>query len=191
VLDLRLVVRRGGDLIRRFGIALAILTIAGASAAGAQDSSTFSLGLSSGLGGSLDERGADIDHSTVQLSAGMLTAARTWTVIRLGRLGVDDSESIGGLAGADLEYASIAGEYRFRQPTYDFGLSLGLGYYRLEGDVGSVREKEEALGLVLGLGGTFDVTRHLAVTAEVDFHYAFLDDANLYGIALVGVAVQF
>lgn len=178
-------------MIRRFGIALAILTIAGASAAGAQDSSTFSLGLSTGLGGALDERGADVDHSTLQVSAGMLTAARTWTVVRLGRLGVDDSESIGGLAGADLEFASIAGEYRFRQPTYDFGLSLGLGFYRLEGDLGSVREQQEALGLALGLVGIFDVTRHLAVTAEVDFHYAFLDDANLYGVALVGLAVQF
>jgi len=178
-------------LTRRLGIALAVLSFAGAQVAGAQDSSTFSLGLATGLGGSLDERGADVDHSALQLSAGMLTAARTWTVVRLGRLSVDDQESIGGLAGAELEYASIAGEYRFRQPAYDFGMSLGLGYYRLEGDVGSLREKQEALGLVLGLAGVFDLTRHVALTAEADFHYAFLEDANLYGVALVGVAVQF
>lgn len=191
MLDSWFVVPRGGDLTRRLGIALTILTIAGASAAGAQDSSTFSLGLASGLGGALDERESDFDHSALQISAGMLTAPRTWTVVRLGRLGVDDDESIGGLSGAELEYALISGEYRFRQPTYDFGFSLGLGFYRLEGDLGGSTVEEEALGLGLGLSGVFDLTRHLAVTAEVDFHYAFLDDANLYGVALVGLAVQF
>ena len=64
--------------------------------------------------------------------------------------------------------ASIAGEYRFRQPSYDFGIYLGLGGYELAGDdffEGEVDDR--GLGLALGFTGDFDLTRRLSVVVEL------------------------
>ena len=50
---------------------------------------------------------------------------------------------------------------------------------------------ESDLGIVLGLTGDFDITRYLSVIGEVSGHYVFLDDASIYAMANIGLAVHF
>jgi hypothetical protein len=159
----------------------------------ALDTYTFTASLQGGLGGALDVDGEDpFDHSAAQLAFGMLTQDRTHAVVRLGKLEFDSERAIGGRFGAELEYVNIAGEYRFRQPAYDFGFFLGVGAYRVSGDpLPGVEGEEEAVGFVLGATGDFDLSRHFSIVGELDFHYALFDEADLYGAALVGVAVHF
>lgn len=176
---------------------LAALLTLGLWAAGsplaAQDSSTFLVGVLGGLGGAFE--GADddsLDHRALELEFGVLTNDRTWAVARVGRLTFDGDLAVGGLLDAELEFVTVAGEYRFRQPSYDFGMYLGLGGYRLAGRDGLAIDRDEtALGLAFGLTGDFDVTRHLSIVGEFSAHYAFLDRADLYGLGLVGLAAHF
>lgn len=162
-------------------------------AAEQQESYTFTLGLLGGVGGALD---ADPDPGLGQtswaLAAGMVTAPRTLVVVRAGRLAIEGDPAFERFAQADLEYINIAGEYRFAQPTYDFGTYLGLGYYRMNGELLAGGESSESdLGIVLGLTGDFDITRYLSVIGEVSGHYVFLDDASIYAMANIGLAVHF
>jgi hypothetical protein len=164
----------------------------GAVAAGAQESSTFIASLAGGASGAFDdESSSDFGHATVQAAFGMFTDERTLTVVRVGRIDLDDGLEAAGLHDARIEYANVAGEIRWRQPAYDFGLYLGVGAYRLEGERGGRRDEQTDLGVVVGFTGDFDVTRRFSVVAEADLHYAFFDDVRLYGAALVGVAVHF
>lgn len=162
-------------------------------AAEQQENYTFTLGLLGGVGGALD---ADPDPGFGQrswaLSAGMVTASRTLVVVRAGRLEIEGDPAFERFTRADLEYVNIAGEYRFAQPTYDYGMYFGLGHYRMNGDLlvgGNLDESD--LGIVLGLTGDFDVTRYLSVIGEISGHYVFLDDANIFGMANVGLAIHF
>ena len=162
-------------------------------AAEQQESYTFTLGLLGGVGGALD---ADPDPGLGQtswaLSAGMVTAPRTLVVVRAGRLSIEGDPAFERFAKADLEYLNIAGEYRFAQPTYDFGTYLGLGYYRMDGELllgGDAQEN--ALGIVLGLTGDFDITRYLSFVGEISGHYVFSSDAKIFAMANVGLAVHF
>ena len=172
------------------------MVLAGFGSAGparAFDNYTFTAAIQGGVGGSLDVSGEEpFDASALQLSIGMVTQDRTLAVVRMGRLEFDDDHLFAGRLGAEVEYLNVAGEYRFRQPAYDFGLFMGLGAYRISGDpIGFVADEETVLGFTLGATGDFDVTRHLSIVAEFDFHYALFDDANLYGLALAGLAIHF
>ena len=159
----------------------------------ALDTYTFTAALQGGLGGSLDVDGEDpFDQSAVQMTFGMLTQDRTHAVVRLGRIEFDSDRALDGRFGAEVEYLNVAGEYRFRQPAYDFGLFLGVGAYRVSGDpLPGVDGEEEAVGFVLGATGDLDLSRHFSIVGELDFHYALFEEADLYGAALVGVAVHF
>ena len=159
----------------------------------ALDTYTFTASLQGGLGGSLDVDEEDpFDQSAVQLAFGMLTQDRTHAVVRLGKLEFDSDRPLAGRFGAEIEYLNVAGEYRFRQPAYDFGFFVGIGAYRVSGDpLPGIVGEEETVGFVLGATGDFDLSRHFSIVAELDFHYALFDEANLYGAALVGVAVHF
>ncbi len=159
----------------------------------AQDSYTFTVGLLGGIGGSFDGQGdEDFDHRALEATVAMLTNDRTLAVVRAGKLDFDDDLNFEGWVDAELMFVTIAGEYRFRQPTYDFGMYLGLGGYELAGhELGVGDQDERALGLAFGLTGDFDVTRHFSLVAEFSVHYVFLDRADLYGFALGGAAVHF
>lgn len=159
----------------------------------ALDTYTFTAAIQGGLGGSLDVSGEQpFDQSAWQLMAGMLTQDRTLVVVRAGKLDFDENRPFAGRLGAEIEYVNIAGEYRFREPAYDLGIFLGVGAYRISGDpLAGVDREEETLGFALGATGDFDLTRHFSIVGEIDFHYTFFDDANLYGAALAGVAVHF
>jgi hypothetical protein len=163
-------------------------------AAEQQESYTFTLGLLGGLGGSLDaDPGPGLGQKSFMLAAGMITAPRTLVIVRAGRLAIDGDPAFERFSSAELDYANISGEYRFAQPTYDYGTYIGVGYYRLNGELllGGAETSESDLGIALGFTGDFDVTRHLSVVAEISGHYVFFDDASIYAMGNIGLAVHF
>jgi hypothetical protein len=177
---------------RAFGIVL-VLALAAVAPGLAIDTYTFTVSVQGGLGGTLDSSGTnDYQNRALQASVGMLTADRTFATLRVGRLQFGRERAIDGLLDPKVEYAVAAGEYRFRQPAYDFGLFAGLGYYRLTGDPAAIDfQDQDAIGFALGFTGDFDMTRRLSFVAELDFHYAFFDETNIYGVALAGLALHF
>ncbi len=162
-------------------------------AAEEQESYTFTLGVLGGLGGALDANpDPGLTQRSWELMAGMVTAPRTFVVVRAGRLEIEGNPAFGRFSKADLEYLNVAGEYRFAQPTYDYGMYLGLGSYKLTGDLlAGGRASDSGLGFVVGMTGDFDVTRHLSVVGEISGHYLLLSDNNLFAMANVGLAVHF
>lgn len=177
--------------IRIVGCA-AVAAALGAGAARAQDGYTFTASLAGGFAGAFDTDGErDFDHPTLQAAFGMFTNDRTLSVVRVGRVDLDADRPFAGRLEAELDYANVAGEYRFRQAAYDFGIFLGVGGYRVSGDAFAGETSESALGAALGFTGEFDLTRRLSLVAEIDFHYVFFDDESLHGAALAGLAVHF
>ena len=174
------------------GVALAVAVLA-ASPAMAFDNYTFTAALYGGFGGSLDVSDEDpFDQTALQIAGGVLMQERTFAVLRVGRIEFENDHLFADRLGAELEFLNLSGEYRFRQPAYDFGLFIGVGSYRLSGKTPFGGENDETvIGFALGATGDFDLTRHLSIVAEIDFHYALFDEANLYGAALAGLAVHF
>lgn len=178
-----------------FVSSVVLLSAVGAPLAAAeqQESYTFTLGLLGGLGGALDaEPDPGLNQTSWMLSAGMVSAPRTLVMVRAGRLSIEGDPAFERFAQADLEYVNIAGEYRFAQPTYDYGTYLGIGFYRMNGELLTGGETQESdIGIALGFTGDFDITRYLSFVAEISGHYVFLDDASIFGMANVGLAVHF
>jgi hypothetical protein len=179
---------------RRWAVCGLILVAGGVGAAAAQERYTFTAALAGGLAGVLDDAGAggrDFEHPALQAMFGMFTDERTLTTLRVGQIAFDAPRAVAGLTDAELQYVDVAGEYRFRQTAYDFGIFLGVGGYRVSGDAIAGETSESALGAALGFTGEFDLTRRLSLVAEIDFHYVFFDDESLHGAALAGLAVHF
>jgi hypothetical protein len=172
---------------------VALALAAAAPAAEAVEPYLFTVGVLGGIGGPLDADEPDpgIDQQSLQVQVGMLTEPRTLVMLRVGRLEMDDEARLGGLSAPSLEYATIAGEYRFYKEWYDSGIFLGLGGYRLEGEQGGGTESDTSVGATLGVTGEVEVTRYLSIVAELAGHWADLDAAQLFGAGHVGVAVRF
>lgn len=164
-----------------------------AAEASAQEQYTFTAGLFGGLGGSLDaEPGDALDNSGFQLNLGMVTQASTHLVLRLGQLSLDKDPLFLDLTNAELTYATIGGEYRYRHRYYDSGVYLALGGYRLEGNEvfsGSSRE-DTAIGLGVGVTGEFPITQWLGFQLEVSGHYADFDDTQLFVMGHGGLVLH-
>jgi hypothetical protein len=162
-------------------------------AAGAQETYTFTVGALGGLGGSLDaDPGDELDNTGFQLDLGMVIQPANHLVLRLGSLDLDSAERFEDLTAAELTYATIGGEYRYRHSYYDSGIYLALGGYRLEGDDAAGRaEDETAIGLALGVTGEFPITRWLGFKVELSGHYADFDRASLFAMGHAGVVVHF
>jgi hypothetical protein len=175
-------------------LAVALAALSAAPAARAQDSYSFTVAALGGIGGAFDASGEeqDYDHLAFEAAFGMLTDDRTMFVLRVGRMDLDEALVGDGLDDAELAFLTVAGEYRFQQPAYDFGVYLGLGGYEVSGDaVAGGESDEQALGLAFGLTGDFDVTERFSLVAELSAHYAFLDYPGFYGTAWGGVAFHF
>jgi hypothetical protein len=180
------------------GLALAgglLLLALGASSepAHAVEPYLFQVGVLGGLGGPMqaDDPDPGIDQEALQVQVGMLTEPRTLVVLRLGRLEMDDDAQLGAFAAPSLEYATIAGEYRFYKEWYDSGIFLGLGGYRLEGDVAGQQDSDTAIGATLGVTGEIEVTRWLSIVAELAGHWADLEATQLFAAGQAGIAVKF
>ncbi len=173
--------------------ALLALLLVPARAQAQHESYNFSVGLLGGLGGSLDATPGDkLDNTGYQIDLGMVTQPGTHLVARLGHLGLDSSKQFGDLTNADLTYATIGGEYRYRQSYYDSGVYLALGGYRLSGDDFLGRSTNDtAIGLALGVTGEFDISRHFSVLVEFSGHWADLGQAQVFAMGHAGIGYRF
>jgi hypothetical protein len=174
---------------------LVALSFGWAAPARAVEPFLLNIGVLGGVGGPLDADSPDPGTSQrgLELQVGMYTEPHTLVQLRLGRLEFGDSDQLGDLFTPELEYATVAGEYRFYKNWYDSGLFLGLGAYRLSGErlAGGPADEETAIGLTGGITGDFEITHHVGVLGQLTGHYANLDQAQLFGTALVGIAVKF
>lgn len=168
-----------------------LLSLHVSSALFGQEPYLFRIGLTGGTGAALDAQGnASFEAQALQVALGMVTNERTQVSARFGR--IDFDRPIEGLSKAQLHYALVGGEYRFSQGFYDFGITLGLGGYELEGREMGTSRRFSAIGLGLALLGDFDISQRLALTAEANLHYAFFDRSpQLFAAGLVGVAFRF
>jgi hypothetical protein len=171
-------------------LALALLSPGEAQA---QETYTFTVAALGGIGGSVDaDVGDELDNSGFQLDLGMVIQPSNHLVLRLGKLGLDSAGQFEDLTDADLTYATIGGEYRYRHSYYDSGVYLALGGYRLEGTgLAGKTENETAVGLALGVTGDFPIRSWLAVQVELSGHYVDFDRANLYAMGHAGLAIHF
>ncbi len=163
-------------------------------AAGAQELYTYTVGLLGGLGGSFDaDPGGSLTNKSFPLNLGMVTEPNTHLILRTGKLSLDKDNLFGTLHNAELDYATIGGEYRARQGVWESGLYLALGGYRLNGsDIDSGRDRTEtSVGLAMGATGELPINRHLGVLAEVSGHYIRFRDEQFFAMAHVGVALHF
>ncbi|MGD2115093.1 MAG: hypothetical protein PVG07_08570 [Acidobacteriota bacterium] len=155
---------------------------------------TFTAGVLGTLGGSQDaDPGDELDNTGFQINLGAVTQPANHLVVRLGNLGLDSAEQFVNLTDADLTYATIGGEYRYRHSYYDSGLYLALGAYRLEGDDAftGADADETSLGLSAGATGEFPITPRFSVQAELSGHFVDFDAAQVFVIGGVGVVVHF
>ncbi len=182
--------QNGGGARWTFGIAC-VLALGLTSSGVAQEPYLFRVGLTGGAGAALDaDRNSSFQAGAIQVALGMVTNERTQVTLRLGRIEFD--RDVEGFSDARLDYGLIGGEYRFSQSYYDFGITLGLGGYQLQGLELGEKAKASGIGIGLGLLGDFDLSQHLALTAEASVHYAFFDRSpRIYSAAMAGVAIRF
>lgn len=173
---------------------LALASLAPATAQ-AQERYNFTASLAAGLAGSTDaDPGDGLDNVNLQLGVNFVTEPRTRLALRLGRFDLDSEDRFGTLRNAELTYATVAGEYRFREKFYESGLFLGLGAYQLDGEslFPGGEDDETAVGVNLGALGEFELSRRFSVLVELSGHYVDFDqDANVFAMGLVGLAYHF
>lgn len=177
------------------GFLVAMALWAGAPAR-AIDANLFTIGLLGGAGGPLDADDPDPGYGqqTMELQLSLVTEPRTLLVLRLGRVDFDSGDQLGDVFAPQLDYVTIAGEYRFFQDFYDSGVFFGLGGYRLTGEGGfrgGVSTEHTVVGLTGGVTGEFSLSKHFALMGQLSGHYVDLDEAQLFAQAMGGVAVKF
>jgi hypothetical protein len=151
----------------------------------------FSLGLSGGITGSIDEDSSGFSNTTFQLRFTVDTDRHQNVAIRAGRMDFD-GEVLGPAVNSTIDYVTVGGEYLFTEAGHESGFLLGLGYYALSGDALDGSDADEgALGLVIGAIGEFDMTERWFVSVDVLVHYAALDSAQIFASGLVGVGYRF
>ncbi|HEV8631484.1 MAG TPA: hypothetical protein VGV61_14300 [Thermoanaerobaculia bacterium] len=178
----------------RIGWLAALALALAAGPAQAVEPHLFSVGILGGIGGPIDADSPDpgLDQRNVELQASLFTEPRTLLVLRVGRLDFESGDRLGDLQAPQLEYATIAGEYRFYRDYYDSGVFIGLGGYRLRGQsTGGGDRDETAPGLTVGVTGEFEVTRWLGVLGEISGHWANLDESQIFATAQAGLVVKF
>jgi len=155
----------------------------------------LSLNLLAGVGGSLDgEPSSGFGNPNFELGLLVPTDINTLVALRIGQIDLSKRSTFEGLEDAKLQYVTIDGEYRFVENYYMSGLFIGLGAYKLGGDVvgGGGHDDETQVGLHVGVDGEFPITRRMAVVVQVAGHYVnFSDRAQMYATAQLGLALHF
>jgi len=175
------------------GASALMLLLAPSRAARAQELYNFTVAVLGGAGGSLDvDRGDDLGNTGLQLNLDMVTEPRTHVALRLGKLDLDLDEGFGSLTDAELTYATVAGEYRWREVYYTSGVYLGLGAYDLQGTgPGGGGESDTAPGAVFGLTGEFQLHRRVGLLVELSGHWVDFEEANVFAMGHAGIAIHF
>ncbi len=152
-----------------------------------------SLNLLAGVGGSLDgEPTSGFGNANFELGLSVPTDINTVVAVRVGQLDLSQRSAFEGLSDAKLQYATVAGEYRFSENYYTSGIFLGLGAYRLGGDTAAGHDDETQVGITLGVDGEFQITRRLAFLVQLAGHYVnFSGRAQMYANAQAGLAFHF
>ena len=126
----------------RVVFAAALLICAATVPAAASDLYNFTASIFGTVGGALDVSGEDpgVDRTGFQLGFAWVTQPKAQVGVRLGQVSMD-GEQLEGLFDPELSYATIGGEYRYRENFYDSGVFLGLGLYQLEGLAGGMPQR--------------------------------------------------
>jgi hypothetical protein len=154
----------------------------------------LSLNLLAGVGGSLDgEPSSGFGNPNFELGLLIPTDINTMVALRIGQTDLSKRSSFEGLENAKFQYVTIDGEYRFVENYYMSGLFIGLGAYKLGGDLpGGGHDDETQIGLHVGVDGEFPITRRMAVVVQLAGHYVnFSDRAQMYANAQLGLAIHF
>ena len=170
-----------------------VLLLAVPALAAPGDTHSFSVSLLGGVGGSPDvDPGDGFGNTGYQLNFSVVREPGTLVGVRVGRLDLTNKEQFGPLRKPFLDYALIGGEYLFNESYYISGVFLGVGGYRLSGDLAGGRsDQETAFGGTLGLSGEFGLTQSLAIRVEVAGHYADLEPTQVFGTAHAGLTLHF
>jgi hypothetical protein len=178
-------------LLGRLLLIFSLLLLPGV--AGAQELYTYSVGVFGGLGGSLDaDPGDSLTNTGFQINFGVVTEPRTHLVLRTGRLKLDEEEFFGSLRDAELNYATIGGEYRSPGEFYDSGIYVALGGYRLEGTAAAGGDsRDTSWGLAVGVTGELPIKRWVGVQAEISGHYIDFDEEQFFAMGHAGVVLHF
>ena len=171
-------------MVTLIGLAVLVLAPVGVMAQGA---STYTIGLMAGLGGSTeDDPDTDLDNFGWQALFDMKIDSVTSWGVRAGQLSLETDDSAFDI---DLNYLTVAGQYRFSDDIVDSGLYLGLGVYDFDGE--PAFGSDTALGLALGVTGRVGITEKLSVLLELSGHYADLDQAQFFVMGHVGLGYHF
>ena len=159
----------------------------------AQELYNYTVSVLGGLGGAPgSDTDDDLGNGSFQVNFSAVLEPSTHLGLRLGRLGFDGDVPQGGLFDSELTYATVAGEYRYREAYYDSGIYFGLGGYRLDGTDFLGRDDDDtAVGAVLGVTGEFEISRRFAVLVELSGHYTDLDAFDLLVMGHAGLSIHF
>ena len=182
---------RNHRLLGRLLLILGLLLLP--AAAGAQELYSYTVGVFGGLGGSFDaDPGDSLTNTGFQVNLGVVTEPRTHLVLRTGRLKLDEDEFFGSLRDAELNYATIGGEYRSRGEFYDSGIYVALGGYRLEGTTAAGDDsRDTSWGLSVGVTGELPIKRWIGVQAEISGHYIDFDEEQFFAMGHAGIVFHF
>ena len=175
-----------------FGVCAGLLLAAAGGPAAAQGPS-FSVHGAGVIGGAFSVEGDDpgIDQTGFQLGFTWDTWDDASVGVRAARVSFSD-EQLESLFDPELTYVTIAGEYQYNESFYRSGLYLGLGFYSLEGLVGTETQDDTSLGFVLGATGDFAMTKRFSILVEISGHYVDFElGPQLYGFLTAGVAYHF
>jgi hypothetical protein len=171
------------------GFSLLLLPAVG----GAQELYTYTVGLLGGIGGSFDANpGGSFGNKGFQVNLGLVTEPGTHLVLRTGRLALDRDGLFGNLSGADMDYVTIGGEYRYSEEFYESGVFVALGGYRLNGKQASGRAtNDDTWGVSVGFTGELPIRRWLGIQAELSGHYIDFSQAQFFAMVHAGVVFHF
>lgn len=151
----------------------------------------FSLGLSAGITGSIDEDNTGFSNPTFQARFAAETARHRNIAVRVGHMDFGE-ESLSQAFDVTIDYLTIGGEYLFAEAGHESGFLLGIGYYGLRGTrFDGASADEGGLGLVLGAIGEFEVTERWLVSVDALLHYTALDAAQIFASLQVGMGYRF
>lgn len=182
---------RGRQRLSRLVLLGALLGLAPA-AGRAQELYNYAVDVLGTLGGSPDaDPGSSLTNTGYQLNLLLVTEPRTLVGLRAGQLSLDKDGLFNDLRDAKLSYATLGGEYRARQVSFESGVFLGIGGYRLEGTAPTRSFSNSSWGLSAGVSSEFYVTRRVGILLELSGHYTDLKDIQFFVMGHGGVAVHF